>query len=129
MADKKVKPLETEEQVEIKETPEARATEYFEIKETLKTLKEDLKDLKEQHLDHDELKEVTQKAKELRDNIKNDENIRIIQEKIETLKERTEMIKEIIKVELLENNQVEVKADGKKLKIVTVLKETKDDGA
>ena len=104
-----------------------RVEEYFELKETIKTLRGDLKDLKEQHLDWEEFQEVSQKVKELRDNLKHDENIQLVTEKIATLKERMEMIKEIIKAEMIELEQIEVKKDGRKLKIVQVLKEMKDE--
>ncbi len=102
--------------------------EYFEIKGTIKTLRDDLKELKENHDDFEELEALNKKVKELRANIKNNEDIRIVEEKLSDLKERQNLLKEIIKVQLVEMNQEEVKQDGRKLKIVQVLKEMKDEG-
>lgn len=101
--------------------------EYFKTKETLKTLRNDLKDLKEEHPDFEEMEEFSKQLKEVREKINNDENIRIISDKISTLKERTDLLKEIIKMELKETEVTEVKMNGRKLKIVEVLKEMKDE--
>ncbi len=102
--------------------------EYFQIKDQLRTLRGDLRDLKEEHKDYAELDELTKQIKVLRENIKNDENIRIVQEKIADLKERQELLKEIIKVEMKETDQTEVKMNGRKLKLIDILKEMKDEG-
>jgi hypothetical protein len=104
-----------------------RADEYFQIKKSLKTLRADLKDLKEEHEDTAELKELSEKVKSLRDKINNDESIYALKEKLATLKERQDLIKEIIKMQLLEESQEEIKVEGRKLKLIQVLKEMKDE--
>lgn len=104
-----------------------KVEEYFKTKEALKTLREDLKEHKENNEDFKQLTEIMKEVKQLRDKIKNNEEISIITQKAETLKERMELLKEIIKTELLESAQEEVKMDGRKLKIVQVLKEMKDE--
>lgn len=101
--------------------------EYFQTKETLKTLRSDLKTLKEEHSDFKELEELNKQVKGLREKINNDENVRTISDKIATLKERITLLKEIIKIELKETEATEVKMNGRKLKIVEVLKEVKDE--
>lgn len=103
-----------------------KAQEYFDIKNQLRTLRADLKDLKTQHEDFQELEELNKKVKVLRENIKDDEDIKGIKEKIDELKERQDLLKELIRIELIDTAQEEVKRDGRKLKLVSVLKEMKD---
>lgn len=104
-----------------------KISEYFQIKGTLKTLRGDLKDLKENHEDYDELKRLQEKVKLLRQRIKDNEDIHILEDKIGMLKERQDLIKEIIKAELIDSAEEEIKHDGRKLKLIQTLKEMKDE--
>lgn len=104
-----------------------RVEEYFKTKEVLRTLKDDLKELKENNDDVKKLKEMDKEIKPLKERIKNNEDMKIINNKIAGLKERMDLLKEIIKKELMETSQEEVKMDGRKLKLVQVLKEMKDE--
>ncbi|HEX9804640.1 MAG TPA: hypothetical protein VGA67_03085, partial [Candidatus Dojkabacteria bacterium] len=103
-----------------------RATEYFELKRVKKTLSDDLKDLTQNHENFEEAEKMKKELKILRDKINDNEDIRLIKEKVATIKERMELIKEIIKNELMETEEKEVKREGRKLKLVEVLKEMKD---
>lgn len=105
----------------------SRVEEYFQIKKTLRLLRRDLREHTEDHDNYDEMKELNEKVKKLREKIKDEESIRALKEKIDTLKERQDLIKEIIKVELMETGQPEVKAEGRKLKLIEVLKDIKDE--
>lgn len=118
--------MEEDNQV-LDDTNPDKLEEYFKTKETVKTLRVDLKDLKEEHPDFKEMEELNKQVKNLREKIKNDENIRIVSDKISTLKERMDLLKEIIKMEMKETENTEVKMNGRKLKIVEVLKEMKDE--
>jgi protein subunit release factor A len=104
-----------------------RATEYFELKRVKKTLSDDLKDLTQNHENFEEAEKMKKELKILRDKINDNEDIRLIKEKVATIKERMELIKEIIKNELMETEEKEVKREGRKLKLVEVLKEMKDE--
>lgn len=108
-------------------TSAERADEYFRIRSTLKTLRGDLKDLKDEHPDYEDLKKVVEKAKQVRMKIDSDENIHALKEKIGGLKERQELLKEIIKIQLIDEALDEVTNNGRKLKLVQVLKEMKDE--
>lgn len=109
------------------EEHEDKATEYFQIKKTLKVLRGDLKQIKEDHEDFDELKRLKEKSKLLTKRIKDSEDVRILEDKIGMLRERQDLIKEIIKAELMEAEEEEIKRDGRKLKLVPTLKEMKDE--
>lgn len=102
------------------------ASEYFQLKNTLKTLRADLKDFQIQQEDYEELQKLIKKAKELREKVNDDENIKQTKEKISQLKERMDLLKELIRVDLIENALEEVKKDGKTLKLVYILKELTD---
>ena len=104
-----------------------KTSEYFEQKRILKNLRGDIKDLKTQHEKWDELQQINKKAKEIRDEIKEDDEIRELEEKAKQVKERIELMKEMIRIDLIENAEQEVKKDGKVLKLVYVLKEGKED--
>ncbi len=101
--------------------------EYFQLKSSLKTIRRDLSEMKKEHEANDELKQLKEKAKLLKNKIKNDEEIYQVQQKLDNLNERIKLLKEIIKAELIQNNKNEVKREGRKLKIVPVLKEVKDE--
>jgi len=105
-----------------------KVEEYFRLKDVSRTLRNDLKDLKIQMPETEELDKLNKKVKELRETIKNNENIRVLTEKIQGSKERMELLKELIRIELLESAQEEVKRNGRKLKIVNILREMKDEG-
>ncbi|MBD3280139.1 hypothetical protein GF389_01270 [Candidatus Dojkabacteria bacterium] len=104
-----------------------RIEEYFKTKEAIKTFRKDLKDLKDNHEDAENLKSLSEEVKNLRAKINNTEDIRIISDKISGLKERMDLLKEIIYSELKETDEKEVKMNGRKLAIIEVLKEMKDE--
>ncbi|BCX13967.1 MAG: hypothetical protein KatS3mg085_499 [Candidatus Dojkabacteria bacterium] len=104
-----------------------KASEYFDIKEQIKALRRDLKAVTEDHPNYDELQQLNKKVKKLRDEIKDTEEVKKLKEKINELKERQELLKELIRVELIETSQDEIKRNGKKLKLVPVLKEVSDE--
>ncbi|MBE2280690.1 MAG: hypothetical protein IAE91_09880 [Ignavibacteriaceae bacterium] len=103
-----------------------KVEEYFKMKDILRTLRNDLKDLKLQNPEVEELDKLSKRVKEIREKIKDDESIKALEEKISTSKERMDLIKELIRIDLLEKAQEEVKRNGRKLKVVSVLKEMKD---
>ncbi|MFS8130448.1 MAG: hypothetical protein ACMG57_00565 [Candidatus Dojkabacteria bacterium] len=105
-----------------------KVEEYFKLKGVIKTLRGDLKDIKDSLEAQIELEKLSKKTKELRDKVKGDETVFELSEKLATTRERLELIKELIRIDLIETAQEEVKRDGKKLKLVHVLKEVKDDG-
>jgi hypothetical protein len=104
-----------------------KPNEYFEQKRILKNLRRDIRDLKQSHPRWNELQKINKQAKEIRDEIKEEEEIKILEEKAKGVKERIELMKEMIRIDLIENSEVEVKKDGKVLKLVYVLKEVKDE--
>jgi hypothetical protein len=104
-----------------------KVAEYFKIKGVLRTLRNDIKDLKIQIPENEELDKLGKKIKELREKIKDNEEVKILTEKIQDAKERMELLKELIRIELLETAREEVKKDGRKLKIVNILREMKDE--
>ncbi|MDQ6985301.1 MAG: hypothetical protein Q9M91_05340 [Candidatus Dojkabacteria bacterium] len=106
-----------------------KVAEYFQVQKTLKTLRKDLKEIKEQHPDYQELQTINKKVKELRDNINNDDEIKTLKDKVGQLKERHDLIKELIRIDLIETSTDHVKKEGKALKLVYVLKEVKEDDA
>lgn len=104
-----------------------KVSEYFKIKKQIKTFRDDLKDIMDQMDEVVELKEIMKKVKELREKIKEREEIRLIKEKASTLKERLDLLKELIRLELIETAQQEVKKEGRKLKLIYILKEMKEN--
>ncbi len=104
-----------------------KVEEYFKIKGVMRTLRNDLKDHKIQMTEHEELEKLQKKVKELREKVKEDETVKELTEKLMTMKERMELLKELIRIELLETAKEEVKKDGRKLKLVSILKEMKDE--
>lgn len=105
-----------------------KVAEYFKLKGVLKTLRNDLKDIRDSMDDYIELEKIMKKTKELRDRIKGDETIHELSDKLMVTKERMDLVKELIRLDLIENAQEEIKKDGRKLKLMHVLKEVKDDG-
>jgi hypothetical protein len=108
------------------ESPD-KSKEYFDLKQQLKLIRGDVRDLKTQHERWQELEAINKKAKEIRDEIKESDGIRELEEKAKAIKERMELMKEIIRIQLIENHEVEIKQDGKVLKLVYVLKEAKEE--
>lgn len=104
-----------------------KVQEYFKSKKVLKTLRRDIKDKQEQHEVYQELQELLKKVKELREEIKSDEEINQLKDKAGTIKERMDLLKEMIRLELIDKGQQEVANDGRKLKLVNVLKEMRDE--
>lgn len=103
-----------------------KVEEYFRLKGVMRTLRNDLKDHKAQMTDNQELDQLSKKVKELREKVKDDETVKTLTEKMQTTKERVELLKELIRIELLETAKEEVKRHGRKLKLVHILKEMKD---
>lgn len=101
--------------------------EYFKLKGVMRTLRNDLKDLKIQLPEYEELNKLTKRAKELRDKLKDDEQVKELTEKLQTTKERLELLKELIRIDLLETAREEVKREGRKLRIINILREMKDE--
>ena len=105
-----------------------KVDEYFRLKKALTEKRKDLKDLQTQHPDYDEMQKAKKKAKELTDKIKDTEEIALAREKTKQIAERMGLLKEIIRIQLIEDGEEKVKKDDKVLKLVYILKETKDDG-
>ncbi len=103
-----------------------KVDEYFKLKDSVRALRNDLKDNKAQLPEVQEFEKLNKKVKELREDIKNNETIKNLTEKISTTRERMELLKELIRIDLLDRAQEEVKRNGRKLKIVTILREMKD---
>ena len=100
-----------------------RVDEYFKCKDNISLLRQDLKDYKEQMNEYIELKELEKKIKELREQIKANETVQNIQEKIATERERMELLKELIRIEMLESAQTEITFKDRKLKLINIVKE------
>jgi len=100
-----------------------KVDEYFKCKDNISLLRQDLKDYKEQMNEYIELKELEKKTKELREQIKANETIQNIQEKIATERERMELLKELIRIEMLESAQTEITFKDRKLKLINIIKE------
>lgn len=103
-----------------------KVEEYFKMKDIMRNLRNDLKDLKLQNPDIEELDKLTKRVKEIREKVKEEESIKLLEEKISNSKERLDLLKELIRIDLLEKAQEEVKRNGRKLKVVSVLKEMRD---
>jgi hypothetical protein len=103
-----------------------KVEEYFKMKDIIRNLRNDLKDLKLQNPEIEELDKLTKRVKEIREKVKEDETIKTLEEKISNSKERMDLLKELIRIDLLETAQEEVKRNGRKLKVVSVLKEMRD---
>lgn len=106
-----------------------RVEEYFKTKGILKTLRGEMKDIKSQMEEFIEMEKIGKKARELREKLKADETIHEMSEKIGSLKERMDLLREMIRIDLMETGKEEVKRDGRKLKLQYVLKEGKDTEA
>lgn len=102
-----------------------KAAEYFKIKKAMTELRRDKADLMSQHSRYQEMQKMAKQIKEIRDEIKEDEMIKEITEKLSEQKERMDLLKEMIRIELIENSAEEVVQDGKVLKLIYVVKETK----
>lgn len=105
-----------------------KVDEYFRAKDSARTLRNDLKDYKAQMPEVEELEKLMKKVKELREKIKEDETVRELTEKIQTTKERQDLLKELIRIDLLESGLEEVKHNGRKLRIINTIKELRDEG-
>lgn len=105
-----------------------KVEEYFRQKDVARTLRNDLKDLQLQFPETEELSKLLKRVKEIREKINDDDSIKALKEKLATTKERMDLLKELIRIELLEKAQDEVKRNGRKLKLVNNIKEFRDDG-
>lgn len=104
-----------------------KVDEYFKLKSTLKTLRTDLKDIQAQDEYYVELEKIMKRVKELREKIAGNKDIMDLKEKIQTTKERQDLIKELIRIELLDEGKEEVEKDDRKLKLLYILKELKNE--
>lgn len=104
-----------------------KVEEYFKLKGVLRTLRADLKDIQAQDEYYTELEKIMKRAKELREKIAGNEDIMNLKEKIQTTKERQDLLKELIRIELLEEGKEEVEKDDRKLKLLYILKELKNE--
>lgn len=100
--------------------------EYFKVKRTLKEMNADLRDAKKNHPLQEEIEEITKKVKQTRKDLMADPIILDLKDEIDTLKERFNLLKDIIKQEMLEQETEEVQFDGRKIKLVRVMKEVRD---
>jgi len=103
-----------------------KVEEYFKLKGVMRTLRNELKDHKMQMPEYKEFDDLSKKVKELREKIKDEETVKLLSEKMLVTKERVELLKELIRIELLETAKEEVKRNGRKLKLVHILKEMRD---
>lgn len=103
-----------------------KVEEFFKMKDILRLLRTDLRDLKLQNPEIEELDKLLKRVHEIKEKIDEDESIKALKEKISTTKERQNLLRELIRIDLLEKAQEEVKRNGRKLKVVSVLKEFKD---
>lgn len=104
-----------------------KVEEYFNAKKVLKTLRQDLKDITSQHEKYEDLQAINKKVKTIRDELNSDDEIRELKDKISFEKERMDLLKEMIRIELIENAEEKVVRDGKALKLIYIVKETKDE--
>lgn len=107
-------------------TSQADLEKLLDAAETVKELNRDLKELVDSHKASGELKEIKnnmkgeleKKKKELDD----DPDISMIREELATAKERYTLLKEILVAKMIENEESEVSAKGKKAMMVKNLK-------
>ncbi len=108
-------------------TAESRLEEFFSLQQLARTLRKELRDLKCQSEFFNEWEELTRKATELSKKMKEEDNIKYIKEKLSNVKERIGLITELIKLDMIKNGKEEIEKNGKKLKILTVVKEVKNN--
>lgn len=101
--------------------------EYFKIKRMLKELNGDLRDFKKNHDLHEEIEEFAKKLKKMRNDLMSEQVIVDLKEEIDSAKERLGLLKEIIRQEMLDEGTDEVPFEGRKIKLVQVMKEVKDE--
>lgn len=104
-----------------------KVEEYFKLKGVLKTLRADLKDIQSQDEFHIELEKIMKRVKELKEKIAGNEDIMNLKEKIQVTKERQDLLKELIRIELLEEGRDEVEREDRKLKLLYILKELRNE--
>jgi hypothetical protein len=94
--------------------------------ETIKELNRDLKELVNSHEASQKLKELKATTKtemeKLKKELDEDPDISMTREELSTAKERHSMLKEILVAKMLENDEDEVTAKGKKAMMVKNLK-------
>ena len=100
--------------------------EYFKVKRTLKELNADLRDAKKNHVMQEELEEVNKKVKQLRKELMSDPIVLDLKDEVDVLKERFSLLKDIIKQEMIDQKTDEVQFEGRKIKIIQVMKEVRD---
>jgi hypothetical protein len=125
--EEKSKPVEKKERKVTIDPDADKVEEYFQAKKVLKTLRQDLKDITSQHEKYEDLQAINKKVKAIRDDINDDEEIRELKDKISFEKERMDILKEMIRIELIENAEEKVVKDGKALKLIYIIKEARDE--
>lgn len=104
-----------------------RPKEYFRLKKSTSVLRKDLKDIEIQHPEYEALQKLKREAKKIREEMDENEEIKEIKEKVKEMKERMDLLKEMIRIDLIENSELEIKQDGKVLKLIYVVKEGKEE--
>lgn len=99
--------------------------EYFKLKRLLKELRADLKAETENHDLTEEIKEINLKVKKLRKDLNADPVITDIKDEIDTNKERFDLLKDIIKQEMIDSEVETVEFEGRSINLVKVMKEGK----
>ncbi len=125
-----VEALPIEERVfDASQTVESLTDEYFQAREDMTALNQELKEARERHGEFEELQKLSEQSRQIRKRMKLDEEIGILTEKAATIRERQNLLKEMIKMKLVENGEEEIKRGKRKLKVTSVLKEVRDEEA
>ncbi len=101
--------------------------EYFKLKKSIKELNGDIRDAQKNHALAEEIEEASKKLKEARAHLSSDPMITDLKEEVDAMKERFNLIKDIIKQELIDEGQDRVEYDGRVISLVKVMKEGKDE--
>ncbi|MCS7318104.1 MAG: hypothetical protein NZZ41_07375 [Candidatus Dojkabacteria bacterium] len=101
-------------------------SEYFDTKKALKQLKKELLEIEKNTQEYKTYSELKKKLKDIKQQIYTYKEIQTLKENILNLKNRLEILRELIKIEMLNTKQQEIEEQGIKFKIVSVLKEITD---
>jgi DNA-binding transcriptional regulator GbsR (MarR family) len=98
--------------------------EYFKVKKVVKDFNADLRDYKKEHELTPRIEELKKELKKLKTELAVDKMVMDMKEDLDSSKERMTLLKDIITQEMLETGQEEVFYEGKKLRLVKLLKES-----